>query len=70
MNKMDLLVYCAILLIAGFMRVSKTSSVSDEVNITGTTGIVESCDLPYGNNYQLLKEPGAYTYILRELGLM
>lgn len=67
---MDLFAYCAILGIVGFIKISKTKNVSDEVGITGSQTVVQTVDLPVGANLRLLREPGAYTAILRELGLM
>ena len=66
---MDLFVYLGILVFFGLSRVNATSNVSDEVTIADTT-TVPVCDLPIGNNLQMYRELGAYTLILRELGLM
>lgn len=67
---MDFLVYLSILALIGFMRVSKTQTVSEEFGIVdnGATTTV-SCNLPIGDNYELMREYGAYTLILEELGL-
>lgn len=67
---MDLIVYCGILFMLGVIRVNKTREVSDTVGITDTGGTTTvDCDLPIGQNLALLREPGAYTIILQELGL-
>lgn len=66
---MDLLVYCLILIVVGFIKVSSTAAVSDDVGVAETVS-VETCDLPIGNNLALKKEVGAYTLILYELGLV
>lgn len=69
---MDLLVYMAVIVIVGFLRVGTTARVSDDVGIvdTGATVIMASEDLPIGQNLALLKEAGAYTLILEDLGLI
>lgn len=68
---MDLIIYCFIILVVGMIRVGKTREVPDSVGITnnGSTSTV-NCELPIGGNLALIKEPGAYTIILEELGLM
>ena len=66
---MDLFVYVAILLVFGFAKVRSTSDVPDTVTVADTT-TVPSSDLPLGNNLQMRRELGAYTLILRQLGLM
>lgn len=68
---MDLIVYCSILAIVGFIRVGSTQHVSESAGIVSSSGTdTIDCDLPVGSNLALLKEPGAYTIILEELGLM
>jgi hypothetical protein len=67
---MDLFVYCGILVILGIIRVNQTKTVSESVGITQTGGTIVDCDLPIGSNLSLIREPGAYTIILEELGLM
>ena len=70
---MDLLIYCVILTIVGFVRIGQTAQVSDDEGIveTGVTTIVSGYDdIPVGNNLALKKELNAYTLILEELGLM
>lgn len=55
----------------GFIRVGKTQSVPDSVGIVSTGGTTTiDCELPVGQNLSLMKEPGAYTIILEELGLI
>jgi hypothetical protein len=70
---MDLIIYCIILVLIGFMRVGQTAQVSDDVGIvdTGVTTVTcaEYADLPVGQNLGLIKEPDAYTLILEEWGL-
>lgn len=67
---MDLVIYCGLLLILGFVRVSKTSSVPESVGITDTGGTTTvDCELPIGQNLALTRELEAYTIILKELGL-
>lgn len=66
---MDLLLYCGVLLVLGFMRVGSTANVSDDVGVADAA-VVEPCDLPVGGNLMLNREPHAYTLILMELGLM
>ncbi len=69
---MDLIIYMLILLMVGFTRVNRTASISEDEGIadTGVT-VVQTAyeDLPIGQNLGLLKEEGAYTLILEELGL-
>lgn len=67
---MDLLIYCAVLDILGYVRFYKTQQVADTVGIvdTGAT-TTANCDLPIASNLGLVKEAGAYTLILEELGL-
>lgn len=68
---MDLIVYCGILLMLGVVRVNKTSSVPDSVGVAGNVGTTTAdCELPIGQNLELIKEPEAYTIILKEFGLM
>ena len=69
---MDLILYVLILIVIGFIRVSKTQNISDDVGIVNTGATVSrfSNDLPVASNLQLAKEDGAYTLILEELGLM
>lgn len=67
---MDLIVYCAVLLVLGLARVRATRDVSDSVGIVETGGtITVNCELPIGQNLALIKEPYAYTIIIKELGL-
>lgn len=66
---MDFIIYLAVLLIAGSLKISKTKSVPDEVTITGNNSSVIYDDIPVGANLALLREPNAYTKILVELGL-
>lgn len=67
---MDFLIYLAILGIMGYIRFYKTKEVSESVGIvsTGAT-ITADCDLPIASNLGLIKEDGAYTLILEDLGL-
>lgn len=68
---MDFLLYIAITLVIGFIRVSSTKDVADSIGIVSTGATVTAdCDLPYSSNYELVKEPGAFTLILEELGLL
>lgn len=67
---MDCLIYTAILLIIGFIRMSTTQNVSDSVGIVDTGITTIDCDLPYSSNYELIKESGAFTLILEDLGLI
>lgn len=69
---MDLILYVFILIVIGFIRVSKTQNISDDVGIVNTGATVSrfSNDLPVASNLQLAKEDGAYTLILEELGLL
>lgn len=69
---MDLILYVLILIVIGFIRVSKTQDISDDVGIVNTGATVSrfSNDLPVASNLQLVKEDGAYTLILEELGLL
>lgn len=69
---MDLILYVLILIVIGFIRVSKTQNISDDVGIVSTGETVSrfSNDLPVASNLQLAKEDGAYTLILEELGLL
>ena len=69
---MDLVLYICIILIVGFMRVSKTQYISDDIGIidTGATVSRFSEDIPLASNLKLEKEQGAYTLILEELGLL
>lgn len=68
---MDCLIYAAILLIIGFIRMNATQNVSDSVGIVdnGITTTID-CELPYSSNYELIKESGAFTLILEDLGLI
>lgn len=68
---MDLIVYCCILALVGIVRVGKTQDVPESVGIvsSGATTTVD-CELPVGQNLALIKEHGAYTIILEELGLI
>lgn len=68
---MDFLLYIIALVIIGFVRMNSTKNVADSIGIvsTGATVTVD-CDLPYSSNYELIKEPGAFTLILEELGLL
>ena len=68
---MDLILYCGVLLLLGIIRVNQTRTVSESdgiVSATGTTTV--NCDLPIGSNLSLIRESGAYTIILEELGLI
>jgi hypothetical protein len=70
---MDLIIYCVIIAIIGFVRVGRTAQVSEDEGIVETGATVTSStydDLPIGQNLQLFKEPGAYTLILKELELI
>lgn len=68
---MDLLLYCLILFIAGTIRVNKTKDISELDGIVVSSGTTTAeCDLPVAENYQLIREDGAYTLILMELGLI
>lgn len=70
---MDLIIYCVILALVGFMRIGQTAQVSDDEGIvdTGVTTISSAYEeLPIGQNLALKKEDGAYTLILEELGLI
>lgn len=69
---MDLVVYIGILLVIGFIRVNKTQNISEDIGIVDTGATVSrfSDDIPLASNLQLEKEPGAYTLILEELGLL
>lgn len=67
---MDLFIYCGIILVLGITRVNQTRHVSDSVGIVdiGTTTTID-CELPIAQNLGLVREYGAYTLILEELGL-
>jgi hypothetical protein len=70
---MDLIIYCVIIALVGFMRIGQTAQVSDDEGIvdTGVTTISPAYEeLPIGQNLALKKEVGAYTLILEELGLI
>lgn len=67
---MDLFIYAIVLVVLGWLRVNSTSSVADECGIVDRGVPQVEYDLPIGNNLHLYKETGAYTLILRELGLM
>lgn len=70
---MDLLIYCAILAILGFVRIGQTSRISEDEGIaeTGATVLVQEYDnIPIGDNLALNREYNAFTLILEELGLM
>lgn len=66
---MDLLIYCVALFIIGFARINKTSNVQNEPMIVSESMIPVDTSIPVGNNLGLVKIPGAYTAILKELGL-
>lgn len=68
---MDLLIYCIILSVVGFLRIASTKSVPDSVGITdaGVTTTID-CELPVAQNLELIKEENAYTIILEQLGLI
>lgn len=68
---MDLIIYCVVLALIGFLRVGQTSNISNDESIveTGATVSVDY-DIPVGQNLAMLKESGAYTLILEELGLI
>lgn len=68
---MDLIIYCGVLAILGIVRIGRTQDVPESVGITssGETTTI-NCELPIGSNLGLIKEPGAYTIILEELGLI
>lgn len=68
---MDLLLYCLILFIAGTVRVNKTKNISELDGIVASVGTTTAeCSLPVAENLHLIKEQGAYTLILMELGLI
>lgn len=68
---MDLLIYCLLLFVLGTIRVNKTRNVSELDGIVATTGTTTAeCSLPVAENFHLIKEQGAYTLILMELGLI
>ena len=70
---MDCLIYCLILAVLGFIRVTQTASISDEEGIvdTGATVISQEYDnIPIGDNLALVKESGAFSLILEEFGLL
>lgn len=68
---MDFLIYMSVLGLIGFVRMNKTKDVTESIGIvsTGATVTVD-CDLPYASNLALVKEPGAFTLILEDLGLI
>lgn len=68
---MDFLIYIAVLAFIGFVRMNKTRNVADNIGIVSTGATVTvNCDLPYSSNLALVKEAGAFTLILEDLGLI
>ena len=67
---MDLLLYCLALIMLGLLR-TKEAPTDFKKTKNGELAPVPAAtvNLPIGQNLQLARITGAYTYILKELGL-
>jgi hypothetical protein len=66
---MDLLIYCSVLLVLGFVRIKKTSNEPDAPLMVSENSIPIIHNIPLGSNLGLKRISGAYTAILKEMGL-
>lgn len=67
---MDFLIYLGILFVIGMYRVNATKNIPDDVSISmSQQQVVEMSDLPVAENLQLVRDPNAFMYIVRQLGL-
>ena len=66
---MDLLVYCLVLIVLGITKFKEPATTVKPEKGTFAPVSVQVADLSIGQNLQLAKITGAYTYILKEFGL-
>ena len=67
---MDLIIYLAILVIAGFVRSIATKDVVETAGIVDSGGVSASIDtIPIGNNYALRRYQHSFMEIVVGLGL-
>ncbi len=68
---MDFIIYLVVLLLMGFIRVRKTSMVSEDEGIVDTgVDTIEICSLPISQNLELKRDPNAFLLIPKQLGLL
>lgn len=69
---MDLVIYAIIMFAFGAWRMVVTDGNREDVSYINEEGelVVSDENRPIGTNYELLYEVDAYTFILKELGLM
>lgn len=68
---MDFIVYLAIISVMCLLKMHAPIEDAMPLDVTPETytSAVVSHDISIGNNYQLYREPGAYTLILEEFNL-
>lgn len=68
---MDLIAYLAVLAMYSVIKLHKNIDIDMPVqnSITGMVQSIPTSDLPLSSNLMLIKEEGAFTLILEELGL-
>ena len=67
---MDSLIFLLIMLCVGLYKMKFGKAEESIVAAPGEAVVEIASDIPIGNNFDRLKEEGAYTLILEELGLL